>query len=89
MGICGQKCSVAVDCQAGFACVAGTCRNPACTADGSCFCKGVVAAAATASAIVKKAPETGVEVWLGMVAMVAMGVAGLKVRRQANKLWGS
>lgn len=83
--ICGLKCSKAIDCKAGFACVSGSCRNPACVSDKSCFCTGE--AAATASAITKTTPDTGIEVWLGMGGMLALGWTGIKFRRLASKLW--
>jgi len=83
--ICGLKCKGATDCQAGFACVSGACRNPACETDKTCFCLG--GKEATSSAITKKSPDTGPEVWLGMAGMVFLGWLGLRMRRAAKKLW--
>jgi hypothetical protein len=83
--ICGMKCAQATDCRAGFSCASGLCRNPACPEDKSCFCRGEVMA--TASAVTEKSPDTGWEVWAGMAGMVALGWTGIRLRRQARKLW--
>lgn len=86
VNICGTKCTLGVDCAAGFACITGVCRNPACTGDINCFCqqggsvvKPVVSGKAT--------PDTGVETWLGMAGMVILGLAGFKLRKMARKVW--
>lgn len=83
--MCGKSCRQAVDCQAGFACVGGQCRNPACPADKSCFCQGEVAA--TLAAIVEKTPDTGPETWVGMAGMAILVAVGVKMRRLARKVW--
>lgn len=84
--MCGVACKVASDCKIGFACVQGACRNPACTAEKSCFC-GQTAGAATGSAISTTSPETGVETWVGMAGMAAIGAVGIRLRKFAKKLW--
>lgn len=83
--ICGLSCKQATDCGAGFACVSGVCRNPACTSDKTCFCQGEVAA--TASAVTEKSPDTGWEVWGGMAAMLVLGWTGIRLRKVAKSMW--
>jgi hypothetical protein len=84
-GMCGKTCKLAGDCRVGFACFDGVCRNPACPADKGCFCQ--ITETASGAAKLAKTPETGVETWLGMAAMAGLGVAGLKLRRAARRLW--
>ncbi len=82
--MCGQKCQQAADCQAGFACIEAVCRNPGCPSDKTCFCQG---GSASASAVSKMNPDTGVETWLGMAGMAALGALGMKLKRVAKKVW--
>ena len=84
--ICNLKCQLATDCNAGFACVNGTCRNPACTGDPSCFCSGS-AVAGKPVVLGRKTPDTGVDTWLGIVGMLGLGIVGVTFRRWAKKIW--
>ena len=83
--VCGIKCAQATDCSVGFACMEGECRNPACPADKTCFCQGNQAA--TASAVTKKSPDTGPEVWLGMAGMLLLGWTGWRLKKYSRRLW--
>jgi hypothetical protein len=84
VGVCGRKCQLAADCQAGFACVNNFCRNPACPDDTTCFCHGE---SASSSAVTKTSPSTGVETWLGMAGMAGLGVLGIRLKKWAGKVW--
>jgi hypothetical protein len=83
--VCGLKCKLGIDCGAGFACVGGVCRNPACTADAGCFCQGATVSAKPVSGT--KTPTTGPETWLGMGGMAGLGLLGVKLRKIGKRLW--
>ncbi len=80
--VCGRACSGDNDCQGGYVCTSGVCRNPACVTDSTCFC-GQVAAAAVA----KTTPDTAISSWWGAVALIGAGLAGWRMRLLAKKVW--
>ncbi|KKU93717.1 hypothetical protein A3H89_03430 [Candidatus Amesbacteria bacterium RIFCSPLOWO2_02_FULL_48_11] len=76
--ICGKSCSKGSDCEAGFTCADGVCRNPSCPSDASCFCGDVK------GAIADKNPQTGWGEWFLLLAAAVIGPAGWKLYQMAK-----
>ncbi len=87
-GVCNQSCALDSECQAGFRCSAGSCRNPACTGDVSCFCGGkATPTPMEISSVITKTPDTGGEeliIGVGVVGLI--GIAGF-LATAANRIW--
>jgi hypothetical protein len=79
--VCGKKCDALNNCQAGFVCSSGLCRNPACVDDTSCFCGQVQGAVAIA------APDTGETSWWGALILMGVGSLGWQMRKLAKRVW--
>lgn len=82
--VCGRTCVMQSDCGAGFTCYQGVCRNPACSADASCFCSTLGTSSSTGSG--KTSPETGGGELL-LFAIPGLFGAGFVARKYASKVW--
>lgn len=82
--ICNKSCVLDSECQAGFKCLGGQCRNPACSTDTTCFCGGEKVATGSGG---KKSPDTGGEEFILIAGVVVLLGMGIYARRVAGKIW--
>lgn len=81
--VCNKSCVLDSECGAGFKCLAGSCRNPSCSTDTTCFCGNVTVATGSGG---KKSPETGGEEFLVLGGVLLVLGTGIFLRRAAAKI---